>query len=117
MDIFKTPLFRKQISEIYDRTAKTWGIEQADRYVGNILESIKLASKKEKVWRKFNNFGKPPLRPVYSIFCQKHFVFFEIMEEENTMIIIAIFHQAMNLPEHLKNVISMTGDNFGKTSQ
>lgn len=113
MKVLKKPLFRKQISEIYDRTANTWGVEQADRYIGNLLESIELASKKEKVWRKFNSFGKTLPRPVYSISCQKHFVFFEFMEEENTMIILAIFHQAMNLPDHLRNVIAITGDDFG----
>lgn len=112
MKIIKRALFSQQLSDIFDNTAEKWGLEQAQKYVGGLQEAIELASKREKVWRRFTSLKKEPPLPVYSIFYQKHLVFFEFSEEENTMVILAVFHQAMNLPQHLKNVISITDHNF-----
>lgn len=111
MRILKKPLFQKQLHDIFDRTADVWGIKQAEKYVKDIQDAITQASRREKVWRKFNTFSAPPPRPVYSITCGKHLIFFEFLEEEDTMVLLAIFHQVMNIPEHLKNVIQITHKN------
>ncbi len=103
MRIIYNPLVKEHIFNIYDTTEEKWGENQAEDYVNGLYESIELASKKQKVWRKYLYFNEDLIRPVYYVSYKKHFVFFEVAEEENVMIVLAIFHSAMDIPERLKD--------------
>jgi len=102
MKIIYNPLVKEHLFNIYDITEEKWGENQADIYLNGLYETIELAAKKEKIWRKYLYYHEDLVRPVYYVSYKKHFVFFEVAEKENTMIVLAVFHSAMDIPERLK---------------
>ena len=103
MKVVKSFLFAQQLTEIFETTAEKWGLSQADIYTDGIQETIQLAAKKQKIWRKYLYYHEEHTRPVYYVSYKKHFVFFEVVEEQNLMIVLAIYHAAMDIPERLKD--------------
>lgn len=111
MKVLYNPLAYEHIFNIYDKTEERWGESQAEEYVRGLYKSIELAAKKQKVWKKYLSYNEKLERPVYSISYKKHYIFFETIEEQNIMFVLAIFHEAMDIPNRLKDVISITDKN------
>jgi plasmid stabilization system protein ParE len=104
MRIIYNPAAKEHLFNIYDATEEKWGETQADTYLSGLYETIGLTAKKQKVWRKYLYYHENLVRPIYYVSYKKHFVFFEALEEENAIIVLAIFHSAMDIPERLKDV-------------
>ena len=49
------PVARRRIIEIWHYTDKTWGEEQADKYVRGLYEAIEKAAINKYMWRKIEH--------------------------------------------------------------
>ena len=95
--------------KIFFNTADIWGRPQARKYLAGIYKAIDLAAKHQKVWRKYADFNEDAERPIYYVSYKRHFVFFEIVEEENIMAVLAVLYDAMDIPNRLQDVIVSVG--------
>ena len=105
MRIIYNPLAKEHLFNIYDTTEEKWGENQADIHLNGLYEAIELAAKKQKIWRKYLYYHEELVRSVYYIFYKKHFIFFEVIEEKNLIIVLALFHSAMAIPKRLKDIM------------
>jgi toxin ParE1/3/4 len=64
---------KERILEIWDYTERTWGEEQADKYVRGLVDAINAAEGKRHQWRRV---ADESLSGVYFIRYQHHYLFF-----------------------------------------
>ena len=87
---------RKDLREIFTYTTKTWGIAQARQYSEQLKQHTIAIGE-------FRAHSKPVLgssADVHQSHCQKHIFIFE--RKGDTVLIIRILHEAMDVPRHLK---------------
>jgi len=94
---------RVQLNEIWDYSADQWGEEQADRYIAGIhsqiLQALTNSSKGLKL--PFSVQTKLDLRVTRY---KRHYVFAVI--EKNSLRVISILHDSMDLPQRLREALS-----------
>ena len=87
---------RKDSREIFTYTTRTWGITQARQYSEQLkLHTIAIGE--------LRAHSKPVLgssADVHQSHCRKHIFVFE--RKSDTVLIIRILHEAMDIPRHLK---------------
>ncbi|MBA4160986.1 MAG: plasmid stabilization protein ParE [Novosphingobium sp.] len=87
-----SPEADRDLEDIFDYTARQWGVDQADRYLIELetgVEAFVTGSKHFRHWPEIN----PRLR---SIRCQRHHIFL-IEREQRAPLIVAILHEKMDL--------------------
>jgi plasmid stabilization system protein ParE len=88
--------------EIGRYTARTWGLEQTDRYLSKLDEHFLAVSEGKVHAREFLK-ERPDL--LYS-HCQHHYVFFA-RDEHGGVVILAVFHENMDLMVRLKERLQL----------
>lgn len=89
-----SPKAQQDISDIWDYTAETWGVEQADRYVDGIDDASTLLANGKRQGREVD------IRAGYLKYAVgKHFVFFRAVD--TGIEVIRILHQSMDTDLHL----------------
>jgi toxin ParE1/3/4 len=87
---------RQDLRDIFTYTTKTWGISQARQYSEQLKQHTIAISE-------FRAHSKPirgVSADVHQSHCRKHtFVF---AREGDTVLIVRILHEAMDIPRHLK---------------
>jgi len=91
-----------QIIKIWQYTEEKWGEEQANKYVQELYESFKKISSKPELCKKIEQ-GK--IINVFYFKYKNHFVFFRNLSDQSIGI-ITILHEKMNIPERLKEDLS-----------
>ena len=89
---------KDRILEIWDYTQRTWGEEQADKYVRGLVEAINAAQGKRHQWRCVTDEA---LSGVIFFRHQHHYVFFRELSE-GTLGVISIIHENMDIPARLR---------------
>ncbi len=89
---------KERILEIWDYTERTWGEDQADKYVRGLVDAINLAHGKRDQWRRVVDEA---LSGVFFIRCQHHYIFFRELSKE-TLGVISILHENMDIPSRLR---------------
>ncbi len=90
-----TRLARDDLIDIWLYTDATWGEEQADGYQDQLHDCcVPVAAGAA------NTRPVPGLNAVRSFHCQHHYLFF--IEQDETVVIIAVLHERMDLIVHLK---------------
>lgn len=87
---------RKDLREIFTYTTRTWGITQARQYSEQLKQHTVAIGE-------FRAHSKPVLdssADVHQSHCRKHIFVFE--RKSDTVLIIRILHEAMDIPRHLK---------------
>ena len=87
---------RKDLREIFTYTTRTWGITQARQYSEQLKQHTIAIGE-------FRAHSKPVLgssADVHQSHCRKHIFIFE--RKGDTVLIIRILHEAMDVPRHLK---------------
>jgi toxin ParE1/3/4 len=92
--VWFSPLAENDLEEIWRYTFETWSIEQADRYVTDILSACKAISGNPKLGRRIDVREGYLKYPVGS-----HFVFYRM--RDHTIEVIRILHQRMDVQRHL----------------
>ena len=87
---------RKDLREIFTYITRTWGITQARQYSEQLKQHTVAIGE-------FRAHSKPVLgssADVHQSHCRKHIFVFE--RKSDTVLIIRILHEAMDIPRHLK---------------
>lgn len=107
MNIKLSPAADDQILEIWDYTALKWGEEQADSYVRGLVEAMNQVHAMPHRWRKL---ADKQLSRIFFIRYRHHSIFFMKLAK-GEMGIVAILHESMDLPTHLKtNILAFIND-------
>ena len=94
--------FSERADEDYDGimqyTLDNFGEKQMVKYSDQLIACLNTISDDKAIYKKIENEG----RVIRSLHCQKHYIF-GLERKNNPLLIIAIFHERMNLLEQLKN--------------
>ena len=93
-----TPRARADLDSIWDYTADTWGIAQADRYILGIRDTCLALARSEITGRDASDI-LPGYREIQS---GRHVIFFRL-PDENTLDVVRILHGRMDFPAHLRS--------------
>lgn len=93
------PVARRRIIEIWHYTDKTWGEEQADKYVRGLYEAIEKAAINKYMWRKIEHEA---MKGIFFVRYQHHYVFFRELSKK-VLGVINVLHESMDIPRQLKN--------------
>jgi len=88
----------ERILEIWDYTERSWGEDQADKYVRGLVGAINAAEGERHRWRPVMDDA---LHGVFFIRYQHHYVFFRELAK-HTLGVISILHENMDIPSRLK---------------
>ena len=88
----------KDLEKIWAYTFETWSNEQADRYINQIFEEIEYISTKPQEGKDFGYVRKGYLRTKVRL----HYLFYKIEKKTQTVEIIRILHQRMDIESRLK---------------
>ena len=89
---------KERILEIWDYTERTWGEEQADKYVCGLVDAINAEHGKRHQWRQVMDES---LGGVFFIRYQHHYLFFRELSG-GTLGVISILHENMDIPARLR---------------
>ncbi len=88
----------KDLEKIWTYTFEAWSIEQADRYINQILDEIEYISVKPENGKDFSYVRKEYFRAKVKL----HFIFYKIDKKSKIVEVIRILHQQMDIENRLK---------------
>lgn len=81
------------LERIWLNTIENWSVEQADRYFSLIFNEIEFLTKRPDSGKDFNHIRKG----YYRSKVKSHFIFYRINKMEETLEVIRILHQSMDI--------------------
>ncbi len=89
------PRAQRDIEEIWDYSARTWGIDQAELYLRQIQDTLRLLAGQPDLGRSCDD-----IRPGYKRHATgAHIVFYRTLDDG--VDVVRILHQRMNVEDHL----------------
>jgi plasmid stabilization system protein ParE len=98
MKIEISPAARGRIKEIRRYTKKTWGKQQADKYMHGMEKAILTLPSQRHLWRSVDD---ETLKDIFFTRYEHHYIFFREFKN-NSIGIISVLHDHMNIPSRLK---------------
>ena len=89
---------KEGLLEIWAYTERTWGEEQADRYVRDLVDAINHAHQARHTWRPVSDRA---LIGVFFFRHDHHYIFFRELSAE-VLGVMAILHENMDIPARLR---------------
>ena len=89
----------KDLENIWLYTFETWSLEQADRYYNLLLDEIEYLAKNPRIGNDLSHVREGYLRSRM----KSHFIFYKINSSENSIEIIRILHQRMDVEARLND--------------
>lgn len=86
------------LEKIWVYTFETWSEEQAVRYIKQIMEEIRFIASKPETGTDYSFLRKGYFRTKV----KSHFIFYTISKKNNSIEIIRILHQHMDIENRLK---------------
>lgn len=90
---------QNDLENIWLYTYENWSSEQADRYYDIILNEIEYVAKNPKVGQDYSHVRKGYLLSKV----KSHYIFYKINKNENSVEIIRILHQQMDIENRLND--------------
>lgn len=87
----------QDLENIWLYTFENWSVEQADRYLGLIMDEIEYISTNPDTGIDFSSIRKG----YYRSKVKSHFIFYKINEKNKVLEIIRILHQSMDIDNRL----------------
>ena len=97
MDLKILPSARLRLIEVWNYTVETWGEEQADAYIRKLHSEFKRISTQPEIWKKL---PKNRFHGVFFVHSEHHYLFFRHLDKQ-TLGLISVLHERMNLPLRL----------------
>ena len=88
----------KDLEKIWIYAFENWSIEQADRYINQIIEEIEYIAIKPENGKDFSYIRKGYLRTKVKL----HFIFYKVDQKNKIVEVIRILHQKMDIENRLK---------------
>ena len=92
------PAAKKQILEVWGYPEKTWGEDQANKYVRELVDAINAVVGNRHRWRPVMDEDLPA---VFFFRYQHHYVFFRELSK-GSLGVISILHENMDIPSRLR---------------
>lgn len=92
------PAAKARIIEIWNYTETTWGAQQADKYVRELVEAIQQRGANRNEWKPVQD---PALIGVFFFKHARHFVFFKELTGGNIGV-ITILNESVDVPARLR---------------
>ncbi len=92
------PSAKERILEIWDYTERTWGEDQADQYVRELVVAINSLVGNRHRWRSVMDEALPS---VFFFRHHHHYVFFRELSD-TSLGVISILHENMDIPSRLR---------------
>ena len=89
------PKAKQDLVEIFEFTAKSYGIAQAEKYQDDLFEGMLLLLDQDHLGKNYPYSD----RPYRKLHVNRHLVFYRI--EEKSCIIVRILHDRMDVRNHL----------------
>lgn len=99
------PAARERLIEIWNYTERTWGEEQADRYVRGLVDAVDRAREARHSWHPVHDES---LAGVFFVRHESHFLFFREFPD-GTLGVISILHGMMDVPSRLREDAARDG--------
>lgn len=96
-----TPDAENDLEDIAHYTISEWGYDQAEKYAQLLSECFKKISSKQIIGRTFSS----KLKSVQFTHCEHHYIFYQ-MQENKPVMILAVFHEKMDLMRRLRKRLS-----------
>lgn len=88
---------KSDIISIWDYTAKTWSLNQAEKYYKQLIQSFLYIAQKPKVGRNYSEI----FAFLYGYRVGKHIVFYKI-DNDHSILIVRILHSRMDIEAKFK---------------
>ncbi len=89
----------KDLEKIWRYTQQNWSIEKADSYLKLIFSKIETITKKPFVGVNYNNI----ISDYFCVRVKSHLIFYKINMESNTIDVIRILHNQMDVLNIIKS--------------
>lgn len=90
---------QNDLENIWLYTFENWSTEQADRYYDLILDEIEYLAKNPEGGQDYSHVRKGYLRSKV----KSHYIFYKINKKDNSVEIIRILHQQMDIENRLND--------------
>lgn len=90
---------QKDLENIWLYTFEVWSAKQADRYYNLLLDEIEYLAKNPKSGKAYSHVRKGYWRSKV----KSHFIFYKIIQKEDTIEVIRILHQQMDVESRLND--------------
>lgn len=100
------PIARERLLGIWRYTTDSWGEEQADRYIGGLVEAVHTLPAKRDCWRPVR---ERRFKGIYFFRYRHHYIFFRLLED-GALGVLSVLHENMDLPDRLTGDIDPGGD-------
>ncbi len=91
------PVAARRLVEIWDYTERTWGGEQADRYVEELFVELDRIAESRHRWK---GVKRPGFAGVFFARYRHHFIFFRDLEDR--LGVLTVLHESMDIPARLR---------------
>ena len=98
------PTAQNSLIQIWHYTDQKWGDKQADKYIHGIYETVEDISDNKHLWR---NLEHRNFKGIFFVRFEYHFIFFRELSP-NTLGIVSVLHERMNIPGRLKDDLDAT---------
>ncbi len=98
MSVNILPAAKERLIGIWQYTAETWGDQQADRYVRDLVAHARDLASRKAAWRPVRERG---FRGMFFSRFRHHYLFFREFPE-GSIGVVSILHENMDLPHRLK---------------
>ena len=89
------PEAENDLSRIFEYTAMSWGLEQAEKYQDDLFAGMSLLTTHEQLGKEYP-YTQMPYRKLH---IKRHLIFYRV--EDQTCIIIRILHDSMDIKKQL----------------
>ena len=89
------PAAEKDLSKIFEFTAMSWGVDQAEKYQDELFAGMLLITKQELLGKLYP-YVNLPYRKLH---INRHLIFYRV--EDQTCLIIRVLHDTMDIKNHL----------------
>ena len=93
------PKARRAIKDIWKYTQKTWGEDQANRYIHGLYEALQNAHDNKIMWRPVKHSG---INGIFFIRYEHHYLFFRELSN-GALGLVSVLHESMDIPRRIKD--------------
>ena len=89
------PEAENDLSKIFEYSAMSWGVDQAEKYQDELFAGMLLILKQEELGKEYP-YAKQPYRQLH---INRHLIFYRIQDQ--TCLVIRVLHDRVDIKKHL----------------
>lgn len=89
------PEAENDLAKIFEYTAMSWGVDQAEKYQDDLFAGMMLLTKQEALGKEYH-YAEQPYRKLH---INRHLIFYRV--EGQTCLIIRVLHERMDIMKQI----------------